>query len=70
MLYSLHWVVISFDNGRNAGGFVIGTGVDATSPLQACDEPNSLSVGFNSDIPTLFVGASAGRKHHRKCRYW
>ncbi len=53
---------IYFDNGRNAGGFVIGTGVDATTQLQACDEPNSLSIGFNSDIPTLFVGASAGRK--------
>ena len=52
---------IYFDNGSNAGGFVIGTGVDATNPLQACNEPNSLSAGFNSDIPTLFVGPAAGR---------
>jgi len=40
-------------------GFILGTGVDGSNLLTNTIE-NSLYVGFNSDIPTLFVGPSAG----------
>ncbi len=42
------------------GAMTIGTGVDAPiTPLNNA-LPNSLMIGFNSNLPTLFVGPSAG----------
>jgi hypothetical protein len=38
---------------------VIGNGLDTIQPL-TCYQPYSLAVGFNSTVPTFFVGQSAG----------
>lgn len=43
-----------------AGGFVIGTGTDANNPLTASTNIHSLSIGFNSNIPTLYVSSANG----------
>jgi hypothetical protein len=46
------------------GGFIIGTGTKDINgniyPLQGSTQTNSLTVGFNSDIPTIYVTPSAG----------
>jgi hypothetical protein len=39
--------------------YTIGSGASEANPLFSA-EPNTLSVGFNSDIPTLFVDSSNG----------
>jgi len=39
---------------------VMGSGVSAANPLRNNNIFNSLMVGFNSNIPTFFVGASSG----------
>ncbi|MFK7787183.1 MAG: hypothetical protein AB8B56_18825 [Crocinitomicaceae bacterium] len=40
---------------------IIGTGTGKTSPNPMVNGiPNSLMIGFNSTVPTLFVGASSG----------
>lgn len=44
---------------NNNNAFVIGSGLSPTSKLLNYTE-NSLAIGFNSDVPTLFVGPSAG----------
>jgi hypothetical protein len=38
---------------------VIGNGLDTLQPL-TCNQPYSLAVGFNSTVPTFFVGQSSG----------
>lgn len=54
-----------FALGRNidysgTGGFVIGTGYDASNKLQGSTEVNSLSIGFNSTEPTLYISPATG----------
>jgi hypothetical protein len=48
-----------FTNSEEDFSFIIGTGASDTDRLDNYVE-NSLFVGFNSDIPTLFVGPSDG----------
>jgi hypothetical protein len=56
----------SFGLGNNisilygSNKFVIGSGFSSSSPLLNDISDNSLVVGFNSDIPTLYVGQQAG----------
>jgi hypothetical protein len=38
---------------------VVGNGLDTLQPL-TCNQPYSLAVGFNSTVPTFFVGQSSG----------
>jgi hypothetical protein len=47
-------------NANAVNAFVIGAGVGTGSNRLISTTTNSLMVGFNSNIPTLFVGASAG----------
>src|SRR3990172_8807792 len=46
-------------SGNALNGITIGSGVNTIDKLTN-GIPNTLMVGFNSDIPTLFVGASGG----------
>lgn len=55
----------SFAMGNDVGTlgsnrFVIGSGFSSTFPLTNYISNNSLVVGFNSDIPTLYIGPSSG----------
>ncbi len=53
-------IAIGFDVSADApSSFMLGKGAGGASPLVNATA-NSLMVGFNSDIPTLFVGTSSG----------
>jgi hypothetical protein len=47
-------------SATSLNAFTLGTGYSSTLPL-INSNPNSLAIGFNSNVPTLFIGMASGQ---------